>query len=56
MSDLIHVVVIDDSLLACRLRISYLQTAPGLQVVGTPAQVARHLLLTQRQLGRDETW
>ena len=41
MSELIRVVVVDDSPSACRLMISYLQTAPGLQVVGTALQGTR---------------
>jgi two-component system chemotaxis response regulator CheB len=41
MSDLIRVVVVDDSPSACRLMLSYLQTAPGVQVVGTALQGTR---------------
>jgi len=41
MSDLIRVVVVDDSPFACRLMISYLQAAPGVQVVGTALQGTR---------------
>ena len=41
MSELIRVVVVDDSPSACRLMISYLQTAPGVQVVGTALQGTR---------------
>jgi chemotaxis response regulator CheB len=56
MSALIRVVMVDDSPLARRLMMSYLQTAPGLQVVDTPTQIAWRLLLMQRQPGRDRPW
>jgi chemotaxis response regulator CheB len=56
MSALIRVVVVDNSPLARRLMMFYLQTAPGLQVVDTPTQIAWRLLLMQQQPGRDKTW